>query len=628
MAQANLKAVITADDRASGVIGGVGNSFGRLTAAFAAGQLAANAISKALDVVTTAVKDSVGASFKQVGAVENATIALRAYEKNGDKVNKVLKDLIAYARSDMGVLFQREDLFAAAQTLKLYGQSTDTLTDKVKILSKGVSLGKTTFQELSSIVGRAAAKGRLDAVDFDMLIERGIGLDKSMRGAAITSEELFKALDKALPAELLKGRANTIDGMMIRLKSSFRDLGGAILGVDKNTSKFIKGGLGDMFINGLGKLRNGLKKITPTIQKSFKIITGSLKLLTTGDFDGGIFNGVLTEDSKAVDIILKVRDAIIGAFKYMKDNAVKFGRAMKQAFDFLKPSLDALWTTIKENLFPALQRLWRELIEPLIPIIGVVLVGAIWVVINSINLWYKALSFIIQIGLNVKKFFFETLPNALTKAFDFIVKKAIYLKDNFWEVIGRVIGFFATLPFKLPIFVVKAFAKIVSFIMSFKWSKIFSGIWQAMQSVWDKITGIVVKAWHFIHDLKWGDIMKGVGKGIANAIIGLIEGAINGAISGIPGVGDVHLPRFAAGVRDFRGGSAIVGENGPERVYLPKGASVMPHSMSGGGQINITVQAGAFMGNKQDARKYAQMILDNLKDVAQSNGMSLGQMIG
>jgi hypothetical protein len=141
MAQANLKAVITAEDKASSVIGGVGSSFGKLTAAFAAGQLAANAVSKAIQVVSDTVKSSVGAAFEQVRAVENSTIALKAYEKNGDKVNKVLKDLIAYARSDLGVLFQREDLFAAAQTLKLYGQSTDTLVDKVKILSKGVSLG-------------------------------------------------------------------------------------------------------------------------------------------------------------------------------------------------------------------------------------------------------------------------------------------------------------------------------------------------------------------------------------------------------------------------------------------------------------------------------------------------------
>lgn len=257
--QANIKAVITADDRASKTIAGVGTSFGKLTASMAAGQLVAQGVTKAFNLLTDTVKQSVGAAFQQVRQVENSTIALKAYEKNGAKVNKVLKDLIAYARSDMGVLFQREDLFAAAQTLKLYGQSTDTLADKVKILSKGVSLGKTTFQELSSIVGRAAAKGRLDAVDFDMLIERGIGLDKSFRGATITSEELFKALDKALPAELLKGRANTIDGLMIRLQSSFRDVGSAILGVNTETSQFIKGGLGDQFIQWIKRITEFLK---------------------------------------------------------------------------------------------------------------------------------------------------------------------------------------------------------------------------------------------------------------------------------------------------------------------------------------------------------------------------------
>lgn len=623
MAQANLKAVISAEDRASRTIGGVGASFGKLTAAFAAGQLAANAISKAIGVVTDTVKDSVGAAFKQVGAVENATIALRAYEKNGDKVNKVLKDLIAYARSDTGVLFQREDLFAAAQTLKLYGQSTETLTDKVKILSKGVSLGKTTFQELSSIVGRAAAKGRLDAVDFDMLIERGIGLDKSMRGATVTSEGLFKALDKALPAELLKGRANTIDGMMIRLKSSFRDVGAAILGVDQDTTTFIKGGLGDTFVQGLGKARGALKKFAPNVRKFMKIaiiaVTDFIETFKDPDITSAGFFGVIE----------RVASTTRHAFDYLRENAIKFGNAVKDAFDVLKGSFIALWTTVVEDLFPALQRLWREVLEPLIPIIGALLVASIWVLINSLNVWYKTLSFIIQVGINMKVFFASTLPKAITAAFDFIVQKVLWLKDNFWTTIGRIIGFFATLPFKLPLFVVIAFAKIVSFILSFKWSKIFSGIWQAMQSVWDKITGIVVKAWHFIHDLKWGDIMKGVGKGIANAIIGLIEGAINGAISGIPGVGDVRLPRFAAGVRDFSGGSALVGENGPERVYLPKGSSVLPHSRSGGGgSVNITVQAGAYMGNKQDARKYAQMIFESLKDVAQSNGMTMQQMIG
>lgn len=214
------------------------------------------------------------AAFGQVKAVEEASFALRAYEKDAGKVNKVLNDLVAYARSDMGVLFQRQDLFDAASTLRMYGAETDTLTDKVKILSKGVSLGKTTFQELSQIVGRAAARGRLDAVDFDMLIERGIGLDKSMRGASITSEELFKALDKALPAELLAGRANTIQGRMIRLQSGFRDLGLSILGVDRDTSQFTKGGLGDKLVNMMDQLRVVLTD--PKLKAAFQKLGESL----------------------------------------------------------------------------------------------------------------------------------------------------------------------------------------------------------------------------------------------------------------------------------------------------------------------------------------------------------------
>ena len=36
------------------------------------------------------------------------------------------------------------------------------------------------------------------------------------------------------------------------------------------------------------------------------------------------------------------------------------------------------------------------------------------------------------------------------------------------------------------------------------------------------------------------------------------------------------LPQFAGGVKNFQGGAAIVGEEGPELVYLPQGSSVIP----------------------------------------------------
>lgn len=58
------------------------------------------------------------------------------------------------------------------------------------------------------------------------------------------------------------------------------------------------------------------------------------------------------------------------------------------------------------------------------------------------------------------------------------------------------------------------------------------------------------------------------------------------------------LPKFASGVQNFAGGVAIVGENGPEMVELPKGSNVIPnHQVRNGGQVfNITIN-GDFSGS-------------------------------
>lgn len=536
MAQANLKAVITAEDKASSVIGGVGSSFGKLSAAFAAGQLAANAVSKAMQLVADTVKDSVGAAFSQVRQVENATFALKAYEKNGTAVNKVLNDLIAYARSDLGTLFQREDLFAAASTLKMYGQTTDTLVDKVKILSKGVSLGKTTFQELSQIVGRAAAKGRLDAVDFDMLIERGIGIDRSFRGAAVTSEQLFEALNKALPDELLAGRANTIDGAFIRLKTSMRDLGSAILGVDKDTSTFIEGGLGDKFMKAVSQFRELLAndKVKTTL-----IGIGS-SLASLASFVGQVI-GKLIE-------LNNIYMAAVG------------------------PSFQQLWATIKNELIPAMKELWVQVGPILGPalkdiafVIGVVVISAIIALADALRILVSIMATFTRVQTEVVATLRSVYQGALN--------------------------------------VMAAFGGLAV------------SIHNAMAGVFDTITSPFRRAFDYI--------VNGVSR---------VRQELNN-LSPIGGLGSIGrklgIPGFAAGIRQFSGGMATVGENGPEKVILPKGSSVLPASQSGGGgQVNITVQAGAYMGNKQDARKYAQEIFKALQDVAQSNGMTVGQMIG
>lgn len=207
------------------------------------------------------------AAFDQQVAVENARFALRAYEGDASKVNAVLSDLVKFATSPLGVLFQREELFKAASNLKVYGDETTKLTDHIKIMSRAVALGFTSFDELSQILGRVGAAGKLTGVDFDVLTARGIKLPDTMRNAAVSFDDLFRAVSNAIPEGVLEGRANSIEGRLIRLKSSFRNLGASILGINRDTNEFVEGGLGDKMLKLLDNLRITLG--SPEIKTAF-----------------------------------------------------------------------------------------------------------------------------------------------------------------------------------------------------------------------------------------------------------------------------------------------------------------------------------------------------------------------
>lgn len=351
----NIRILITADDKASKPIRQLSGELDNTTKSgsrFAsvmkgAGKVAFGAVATGAAAVTTGLTLAAKASYDQVKAVEEARFGLMAYEKDGRKVEKVLAGLVEYAQSDMGVLFNRKDMFAAASTLKMYGNATETLDERVKILSKGVAQGKTTFQELSAIVGRAAAKGRLDAVDFDMLIERGIGLDREFRGAKVSAEELWKALDKALPDKLLEGRANTIEGRMIRLQSAFRMVGNEVLGVDAETNNFIEGGLGDRFQKAIVDATGFLRDIAPVIGD---VVTGFL------DFTDAVRDGfvkALELGRDALDWIGDRINDVSGFIRDAKDNLIAFkDDAVEKVNDVIKGSKkvwDDFTNWIEEN---------------------------------------------------------------------------------------------------------------------------------------------------------------------------------------------------------------------------------------------------------------------------------------
>ena len=120
--------------------------------------------------------------------------------------------------------------------------------------------------------------------------------------------------------------------------------------------------------------------------------------------------------------------------------------------------------------------------------------------------------------------------------------------------------------------------------------------------------------------------------------IGVVEGAIRivqtliNLANNLPFVGG-FLPaqgtrtprerRRAAGGPVTGGQQYMVGERGPELFVPNQSGSIVPNNALGG-QINVTVQAGAFLGSSDDAREFARRIYGALNDEARRRGTVLG----
>lgn len=542
------------------------------------------------------------ASWDQVVAVENATFALKAYEKDAGKVSNVLSELVKYAQSDMGVLFQRQDLFDAASTMKLYGIETSKLVDYTKILSKGVAVGKTSFQELSDIMGRVASSGQLTGDAFDMLVMRGIKLPDTMRNAKVSAEELFQALDKSLPDELLVGRANTISGIMTRLQSAFRNLGSQILGVDKETSQFIKGGLGDTIVTTMVKLRDIMA--SPAMKESFanlgksigNFVKNALPLLIKG-FMWMANNlptvialfGVLAATWIAVSIAATIASIaalpltwpmyaiaaaviiLVGVLAWLQ---MKFG-VITKAVEFLKPIFEFVVGIFKE--------LWKS-VKDLATVLGKELAPVFAFVAKHAEIIKKILMVTTLIGFAPLLFVIGSAIAAL-KLLAIVIG---FVSQHFQGIkkilmITTIIGFAPLiLIIGITIFTIKALVwafnflvsvfetVILAFMRAIQWVKdLYTAYEQAFNNIVNTVATLLIRLSQVILDI-WNNIqtiiaialavitntISGAWNNIYNILVGIVNGIIRffaGAWSWLVGAGQGIVGGLARGISSMAG---------------------------------------------------------------------------
>lgn len=570
-ATAQIKAVITADDRASQTISKFGSTSAAAFGAIAG--IASSVTAKAIDSVTQSIGDAV----KRVDILNNSN---RVFANMGFQANDVKASMDTLKNSILGL---PTPLDKAVSGMQMIASSTGDIKLAQGIFSAlndaVIGFGGTA-EDVSGAtlqLSQAFSNGRIDAQTWNSMMQNNLGptLNSMAKQMGITTGQLKEGLSDGTIS------VKTFQDQLINLD---KNGGGGLQSLQK-IAHDATSGIGTGMENAKTAMVRGIADIVQAIGASN-------------------ISGAITALGNAAETLFK--------------SIAKLVTFLEQHPIITATVLGALGSIILTTLVPAFIA-WAVSATSA----AIATVAATWPIL-AIGAAIGAVAYLVVTH-------WDTIRNAFNAAVGWIAERMNYMKDHFWEIIGFILGFFATLPIKIPLLVAEAIFAAVRFLMSVNWSAVLSSIGRAFEGVWNWVKNAAIDAFNYMKNINWGQLLTNVGKGVGNAIIGLLEGAINGALSGIPGNPKVKLPRFAKGVRNFSGGMAVVGEQGAEIVQLPGGSNVIPNDklsgLGGSTNINISINSVYSAGTELEKRKFANDILNALRDVANSKNMTLGDLI-
>lgn len=245
MAQAQIKAVITAEDRASSVLSGVGASFGKLAGAMAVGQLAANAITSAIDAVASASKSVLDSAAD----FEQSRVAFDTMLGSADKARVMLKQLSDFS---LKTPFTFPEVVTGAKQLLAYGISAEKILPDLKALGDiAAGVGRDKLPFLTLAFGQVATKGKLMGQEIRQFTEAGVPIVAELaKSLHKTTQEItdmsekgqisfanVEAVMKSMTGEggnffnLMEKQSKTFDGVMSNLNDNFMRIGRNIIGI-------------------------------------------------------------------------------------------------------------------------------------------------------------------------------------------------------------------------------------------------------------------------------------------------------------------------------------------------------------------------------------------------------------
>jgi tape measure domain-containing protein len=454
VADAQLRAVITAEDKASKVIAGVGQSLEQTKGKLEGALDFAKKLTPAFAVLGAA---TVGFAAKgvivagQLEAMRQGFVTLLGSAEAADKTMARIKQEAARTP------FELPGLTSATQALALVTKDGDKAIDVLLNVGKALATAGKGQAELDRIISnlqQIALTGKITEMDIRQFGMNGINVLELLADYYGTTTE------KA--SEMVKNS-----------KDAFADLTGAFQKAGTEGGKFAEG-----FTNQAGTFQQQWSNLKDNIN-----IALSDLVKTTGVFDLvkqalGRINEVipaLVEGIKSTVEWLKDLaskwDEVIGKIKGFVDQVLQAAtvqnilNALKDAFDRiwiavkdnLWPALQQLWNTILQELWPALQQLW-EALKPLAPyfelmgkVVGAVLVVAllfliqvlekvILIIVKVIEWWAKLTAWVITEGKPIIEEFanvIEGVANAFSSVVSW-VDKALSKINEFVNRVAKV----------------------------------------------------------------------------------------------------------------------------------------------------------------------------------------------
>ena len=347
--QANIKAVITADDRASSTL----KKFGNNTSALG-------------DKLGVALKGAaIGAAAAGAAAIAFGAVSVKAFSEAEDAIaqtNAVIKStggvagVTEKAVDDLSKSLQRQTKYSDEEV-----RSAQNLLLTFTKISKDIFPGATkTVLDMSTALGQDL---KSSSIQVGKALQDPVLGVTALRRVGVNFSDKQRDVIKRL---VETGKAAEAQKMILQELAT--EFGGSATAAGKT------------FSGQLQILKNNFNDLQEVIGSK---LTGSLQLALSSlnawyDKMGGA-EGIY---DSAVAWLDQLRERLI----YVKDVIVNlFG-----------PSINALVNTFREQLLPSLKELWAFLGPVLVPllklvgqVIGATVIGAIWVFINALNVLLK-----------------------------------------------------------------------------------------------------------------------------------------------------------------------------------------------------------------------------------------------